>query len=420
MPSDERRVARPLAVTLLAQIVTAMGLFTVAVLAERIAPELDVSRSLVGYYVAVVFFGAGIVSYLSGGPIARYGPVRAIQIGIMISAPAILLTNAGTLWLLAVSALLLGLGYGPFTPAAAQILANATTPRWRGLVFSIKQSGAPLGAMLAALALPWIEKAHGWRFAVAASVALLLFSALLLQSVRGEFDAHRARESSLSPARSAQALRVLLEDRDLRRLTIASFVFAMMQMSLFSLLIVFLVSTYLVDAGDNDLILAGGIYSTMQLGGLVSRVVWGWIGDRFERPRVVLALLGMSGGVATLGIAAIDPGWSYLAVHAICLGAGITASGWNGLYMAELSRSTPSDQVGDTIGTAMLFTYTGLVVGSTLCTTLILVSESYQTAYTTMGALSIVAGLWVLLGRPASAHGKMTGPATPPPVEETR
>ena len=68
----------------------------------------------------------------------------------------------------------------------------------------------------------------------------------------------------------------------------------------------------------------------------------------------------------------------------------------------------------------MLFTYTGLVVGSTLCTTLILVSESYQTAYTTMGALSIVAGLWVLLGRPASAHGKMTGPATPPPVEETR
>jgi MFS family permease len=393
LPSAERRVARPLAVTLLAQVVTAMGLFSVAVLAERIAPELGVSKSLVGYYVALVFLGAGIVSYLSGGPIARYGPVRTIQIGILVSGPAILLTNMGLLWLLPVSALLLGFGYGPFTPAAAQILADATTPRWRGLVFSIKQSGAPLGTMFAGLALPFIEKFHGWRVAVAASVALLMFSALLLQSVRAGFDARRARGSSLSPVRSAQALRALLADRELRRLTVASFVFAMMQMALFSLLVVYLVSDYLVDAGDNDLIL------TMQLGGLVSRVLWGWIGDRFERPRVILALLGMSGGLATLGIAAIDPSWSFLEVHALCLAAGVTASGWNGLYLAELSRSTPSDRVGDTIGTAMLFTYTGLVVGSMLCTTLVIVAKSYQVAYSTMGSLSLIAGIWVLLGR---------------------
>ncbi len=387
--------------TLLAQVVTAMGLFTVAVLAERIAPELGVSQSLVGYYVALVFLGAGIISYLSGGPIARYGPVRAIQIGILVSAPAILLSNVGVVWLLPVSALLLGFGYGPFTPAAAQILADATTPRWRGLVFSVKQSGAPLGTMFAGIALPLIEKGHGWRMAIAASVALLLVSALLLQSVRTAFDGRRVRESSLSPARSAHALRTLLADRELRRLTIASFVFAMMQMALFSLLVVYLVSDYLVDVGDNDLILAGGIYATMQLGGLVSRVIWGWIGDRFEKPRVVLAFLGMSGGLATLGIAAIEPSWSFLQVHALCLAAGVTASGWNGLYMAELSRSAPTDQVGDTIGTAMLFTYTGLVVGSTLCTTLVLASESYQIAYATMGSLSLIAGLWVLLGRRA-------------------
>lgn len=389
--------------TLLAQVVTAMGLFTVAVLAERIATELGVSRSLVGYYVALVFLGAGIVSFYAGGPIARYGPVRAIQIGILISAPAILLANVGLLWLLPVSALLLGLGYGPFTPAAAQILADATTPRWRGFVFSIKQSGAPLGTMLAGLALPFIEKFYGWRVAIAASVALLVVSALLLQGVRAKLDARRLRDSSLSPTRSAEALRTLLADRGLRRLTIASFVFAMMQMALFSLLVVYLVSDYLVDAGNNDLILAGGIFSTLQLGGLVSRVLWGWIGDRFEKPRVILALLGISGGLSTLGIAAIDPSWSMVSVHAICLVAGITASGWNGLYMAELSRSTPPDRVGDTIGTAMLFTYSGLVVGSTLCTTLVLLSDSYQTAYTTMGTLSLIAGAWILLGRVRTA-----------------
>lgn len=398
-----KHVATPLIATLLAQVVTAAGLFTIAVLAERIAPELGIPKALVGYYVALVFFGAGVISFFSGGPVARYGPVRAIQIGILVMAPAILLANTGRVWVLPVSALLLGLGYGPFTPAASQILADATGPRWRALVFSVKQAGAPMGAMCAGLAFPMIEKPYGWRAAVIVSVALLLLSALLLQGVRAGLDTKRSGSESLAPRRSAQALRELLADRELRRLTIASFVFAMMQMSLFSLVIVYLIADYLVDAGDNDLILAGGIYSTMQVGGLFSRIVWGWVADRFDNPRTLLALLGLSGGVATLGVAAIHPGWSLASVHAICLVAGITASGWNGLYLAELSRNTPPEQVGDTIGTAMLFTYTGLVVGSTLCTTLVLVSDSYQTAFTIMGSLSVIAALWVLLGRVRAA-----------------
>ncbi len=389
----------PLVVTLLSQVVTAAGLFTVAVLAERIAPELGIPKALVGYYVALVFLGAGIVSFFSGGPVARYGPVRATQIGILVMAPAILLANTALVWCLPISALLLGLGYGPFTPAASQILADATAPRWRALVFSVKQAGAPMGAMTAGIALPMIEKPFGWRAAALVTVVALLLTVFLLQPVRRSLDARRSRAESLAPHRSARALRDLMADLELRRLTIASFVFAMMQMSLFSLVIVFLVAEYLVDAGDNDLILAGAIYSTMQVGGLFSRIVWGWVADRFNSPRTLLALLGLSGGVATMGVAAIDPGWGLAAVHAVCLVAGITASGWNGLYLAELSRTTPPDQVGDTIGTAMLFTYTGLVVGSTLCTTLVLVAESYQTAFNTMGALSTLAALWILLGR---------------------
>ncbi|NIP89870.1 MAG: MFS transporter, partial [Gammaproteobacteria bacterium] len=275
MSDGSPRVAMPLVVTLLSQVVTAAGLFTVAVLAERIAPELGIPKALVGYYVALVFLGAGIVSFFSGGPVARYGPVRATQIGILVMAPAILLANTALVWCLPISALLLGLGYGPFTPAASQILADATAPRWRALVFSVKQAGAPMGAMTAGIALPMIEKPFGWRAAALVTVVALLLTVFLLQPVRRSLDARRSRAESLAPHRSARALRDLMADLELRRLTIASFVFAMMQMSLFSLVIVFLVAEYLVDAGDNDLILAGAIYSTMQVGGLFSRIVWG-------------------------------------------------------------------------------------------------------------------------------------------------
>lgn len=397
---EVRAVALPLGVTLYAQALTAMGLFTVAVLAERIAPELGVPKALVGYYVALVFLGAGIVSFASGGAVARFGPVRSVQLGILLSVPAILLANSAVLWVFPISALLVGVGYGPFTPAVSRILARASTPRWRGVVFSIKQSGAPLGTMIAGIALPALEKSFGWRNALLCSVGFLLLTVPFLQPFRKRFDSERSRDESLSLERSIVALRFLFGDTGLRRLTIASFVYAMVQMSLFSLMIVFLVSVYLVDAGGNDLIIAGGIYSTMQVGGLFSRIVWGFLGDRFENPRLIFALLGVGGGFATLGIATIDSSWSLLAVHAVCFVAGITASGWNGLYLAELSRSTPTnDEVGDLIGSAMLFTYTGLVVGSTLCTTLVLVAESYQIAFATMGVLSLFAGAWVLLDR---------------------
>lgn len=396
---EVRTVALPLGVTLYAQALTAMGLFTVAVLAERIAPELGVPKSLVGYYVALVFLGAGLVSFASGGAIARFGPVRSVQLGILVSVPAILLANTALLWVFPISALLIGVGYGPFTPAVSRILARASTPRWRGVVFSIKQSGAPLGTMFAGLALPALEKPFGWRIAVVCSVALLLLTVLFLQPFRKRFDSERSRDESLSLDRSITALRFLFRDPGLRRMTIASFVYAMVQMSLFSLMIVFLVSVYLVDAGENDLIMAGGIYSTMQVGGLLSRVVWGFLGDRFENPRLIFALLGIGGGFATLGIAAIETHWTLFWVHAVGFAAGITASGWNGLYLAELSRSAPTEEVGDIIGSAMLFTYIGLVVGSTLCTTLVLIAESYQIAFATMGVLSLFAGAWVLFGR---------------------
>ena len=399
MQNEFRAVGLPLAVTLGAQAVTAMGLFTVAVLAERIAPEMGVPRALVGYYVALVFLGAGVVSFFSGGPIARFGPVRAMQIGIVVSAPAIALALPAWVWLFPISALVLGIGYGPFTPAASDILARASTARWRGVVFSAKQAGAPLGAMAAGIALPALEKPFGWRTALLCGAALLLLTIFFLQPFRARFDAERKPAAPLALRRSAGATRLLFDDPELRRLTISSFVYAMVQMSLFSLLIVFLVSVYLQDAGADDLIVAGGIYSAVQVGGMGSRIVWGWLGDRFERPRLIFALLGVCGGFATLGIANINPTWHIGLVYAVCFVAGITASGWNGLYLAELSRTAPADRVGDLIGAAMLFTYTGLVVGSTLCTTLVLVVQSYRTAFAVMGVLSLLAGLWVLLAR---------------------
>jgi len=398
MKDPRPRLGRSLAATLWLQIVSAMALFTVAVLAGRIADEIGAAEALVGYYQALIFLGAGVMSYFAARPIAQWGPVRAIQLGLLLAVPALWITVDATFAIFPLSALVLGVGYGPFTPAASLILARASSQRWRGLIFSLKQSGAPLGGFLAGLVLPALEKPYGWRFAVGASALCLLASIAVMQPLRAPFDAERSAGAPAAHRRSREALRFLLEDRGLRRLSLASFVYAMMQMSLFSLLVVYLLSDYLVGDNPDDLIIAGGIYAMMNVGGIASRIVWGWLADRFERPRAIFALLGIAGGVTTLGIAAIEPTTSLASVRLLCFVAGVTISGWNGLYLAELSRSAPVERVGDTVGSAMLFTYFGLVIGASLCTTLVLVAESYRVAFNAMGVLCTAAGIWVALG----------------------
>ena len=55
---------------------------------------------------------------------------------------------------LAVAPLVIGLGYGPITPASSHILARTAPPSRMALTFSIKQTGVPAGAALAGAVLP--------------------------------------------------------------------------------------------------------------------------------------------------------------------------------------------------------------------------------------------------------------------------
>ena len=67
---------------------------------------------------------------------------------------------------IALSAVAIGVGYGPITPASSHVLAK-TTPRERmALMFSIKQTGVPAGTALAGLIVPPLTIAFGWQVAV--------------------------------------------------------------------------------------------------------------------------------------------------------------------------------------------------------------------------------------------------------------
>ena len=136
-------------------------------------------------FVATVY-GVGIVSaLLSPGLVRRQGGVRATQ--------AVLLAAAGMLALaalghgvagLALAAVVLGLGYGAAAPASTHLLVPQTPRPVFNLVMSLRQIGVPLGGVLAALILPPLALAIGWRNALLAELGPVLLLIGLMEIPR--------------------------------------------------------------------------------------------------------------------------------------------------------------------------------------------------------------------------------------------
>jgi MFS family permease len=60
--------------------------------------------------------------------------------------------------LLILSALCIGVGYGPITPASSHVLIRTAKPSDLALTFSIKQTGVPAGAAVAGAILPGVAR----------------------------------------------------------------------------------------------------------------------------------------------------------------------------------------------------------------------------------------------------------------------
>lgn len=362
----------PLTAMVILQVAGSIMLFAVAVLAPAIAPDLGIEPAEVGFYSALVFLGASVGSLFSAVPIARLGPVRASQIGLLVSAGALLIPGLGSWTLALLAGLAVGLGYGPFTPASTQILTAVSEDHERPLVLSIKQAAAPLGTMLGGAILPSLALSLGWLEALAAVSIAAVVAAVAVQPMRGPTD----RRDAGSEAPTRFALGLLVQNPALRRLTAAALLFSATQMCAFT----FIVGD-LVDRIGLEFRLAGLTFSIMGIGGFVARLVWGWLAERFVRARALLTLLGLAGGLSLLGFVLMSPSWPFLAVAAVAGLVGVTVAGWNGVFLSEVVQVIPRAQLASAVGTTMCFLYSGLVIGPAAFSSVVSLSGSYPLAY---------------------------------------
>ena len=405
-PGSAQRAAwvTPLVVTLSIQTLVAVAVYCAPVFAPVAVRDLDVAPSAIGWFIATAYLGSMIGSASAGGWMARVGPIRMSQIGLLACLAGLSLAASATIPLVLLGAFVIGLGYGPTTPASSLILVRATPQSLISLTFSIKQTGVPAGAALSGAILPVVALALDWRvaFALVALFGLAVIGAA--QPLRAELDAERRGRGGASFAGVFAPLALLRESRALRDLALVSFAYAAMQVCLTSFLVV-----HLTEGLHFTLVSAGLALTAATLGGVVGRIAWGYIADRWLAPRNVLALVGVLAGVCGLAMSIATGTWPMFALVALAALFGSTAIGWNGVQLSEVARHAPPGSAGKVTGATGFVTFAGVVVGPPLFTLLSSATGSYRIGFAAFGAASIVAALALLVrarSRDSGARGQ--------------
>ncbi len=382
----------PLVVTIAMQTAATVAAFSVPALAPAIARDLDVDGALTGYFVSVVY-GVGIASsLLAAGFIRRHGAVRVGQWILAATVAMLLICASGSLAALALGAAVLGVGYGAGAPVSTHLLVPRTPPGILNLVLSIRQIGVPLGGVLAALLLPPIALGIGWQNTFLLYAVPVVTLLVLLEWPRRAWD---GREHAPVPARTdvLRDLAVLLRgSAEIRRLTLASFIYSGTQ-----LCFVAFTTVQLTSRADFGLVAAGQALAVYQMSGVICRPIWGWIADTWVPARRLLVVLGFGMAGAAVAAGQFGPGWPVPLVLLVCAFAGATASGYTGIAYGEFVRLGGSRRTEATgLGSAAMFA--GVLVIPSLVTILVTASGSYAIAYGAVGVAGAGAGLLMAVG----------------------
>ncbi|MBR0816251.1 MFS transporter [Bradyrhizobium diazoefficiens] len=323
-----------------------------------IAPRAHIEVWQLSLFSCAVFAVGIPASFWGGGFIARMGSLRMASLCAAAIIVSMALASLGSTAALLAAGLCLGLAFGPETPASAALLARLVTAERRAFVFSVRQTGNQIGAVCGSLVLPAIAITLGPVWCYAAVGACALLAILLFERLRPAYGAKAVPPPKLD-LRARLAL--VTADRRIAMLALASMPFSAMQVSL---------NTVFVTLGTRELglshIEAGMALACAQAGGLLGRLGWGYVAMRLDASRGVLVVigLGMAFCAALLGLdgASLGRPWQF-AVAALF---GLTASGWNGVFIAEIARLAPQDRIGDTAGAVLTASYAGLLAAPAL------------------------------------------------------
>jgi predicted MFS family arabinose efflux permease len=378
-------------VTTAAQMVVAMANIVLPTIAPKVAETLQVDPVLVGYHVGLTFGAAALTSVYGGLAVMRWGAASATQFAMLSAVAGLGLLALPHLAFIVLGSLAVGIGMGLAAPAAAHLLVRHTPPERRNLVFSIKQTGVPLGGVIVALTAPALAVTIGWQWALAMIAAAGVATLLLARRAAAGWDADRNASGSLH-GNPFGGVPLVWKLEPLRWISLAAVLFSGVQRILLSFSVI-----YLVAEGGYGLVEAGVMLSLAQIGGSVSRIPWGWLADRLRSGVAVLTVICLIMIASSVALVALDPTWPKPLVYLLFLALGASCVGWNGIVHAECARLSPPGTISLVAGGTSFFIYGGVMLGPPVFAAAYGAIGSYGTTFWLMvvGAVAALGLLWL-------------------------
>ena len=364
-------------------------------LAPAVAESYGVPAVWIGYQFSLVACFMAVSLLFLGNASRRWGPVRVIQCGIGLIAAALGLALVPSIAALLVASAFMGIGYGVIMPANSHLMMRHTPRAKLNLIFSLQQTGIPLGSILAASGAPIIAVATSWQWSVGLLAVIVSALAIVLAAQRRRWDDDSDPAAPLFQNPFAGVGLIVANPR-LRKLSVSGFCFSGAQFCLGTYTVV-----ALVEQLGYGLVMAGMILSLAQLAGVACRVYCGWVADRTGDSIGVLTWLtvGMAAsGLASLGL---HDGWPLVLVAMLFAAHGAATIGWPGTYLAEVGRLSPPGQVSVCTSGTLIFTNAGKMLAPLAFAAVQARTGSYSLAFGLIGLLGAIGLSALLLARRA-------------------
>ena len=357
-------------------------------LADRLAEDFGISRAWLGLYLFIQNVTSIAAAMGCGAIIIRMGALRISQWCLYFMGGSLFVCALGILWLYPVAAILLGAA-SVSTPASSHILAKYSPKHLAPIIFSIKQTGVPVGSLIAGVLVPALLgagiyigtfdlsiqlDAYGTCFIIGIIVYIV---ALSLQPLREHFDSDRKPDVKFSFSGAFQTMKIVISQPELRDLALCAFSLGGLQSVFAGFFILFM-----IDGLNYSELEAGSAFAIASLTAIGARILWGWLGSTYLSARTVMFGISFFAAVGGLLVGIFDTSWSYNAILLVAILYNVTSLSWHGILLAETARLSPEGNVGGITGGVLAFTSIAMMVYPAIYGTLLALTDSYGLGFT--------------------------------------
>lgn len=388
--------------TFIAHAASTVATLTAPILAPYLHVIYGVEGRYIGLYSSIVYFGSLIATVASVQLIKSIGAANALKAALILAmlGMALLLVHSQATFFL--SAVVIGLAFGPMNPVSSVILAGVCPPKLRGRVFSVKQGAVPLGAGIAALAIPFVYANFGARTVVVAVIAVCLAGLTMVLATSSFVQADIGKSDAKPPLMALpREFRRTFSHGELTRIAFISTGLASVQFTFAPTLIY-----VLVTHGGFEATFASGLLSLVMLVSFFLRPTFGALADWFGA-RIVVVCIAIAMIVFSMAFPFIITGTFRYAVAAATIIYGASCFSWNGVLLSMLANRAPRELIGEATAGTMAISLVGASMAPLVFTALLTVTHGLILAYFSLAgfaALALVFALSIGKNEPVEGH----------------